>query len=81
MCVHLVNCATCPALTGCTQLVDDALDLARAGQLNYNTALSLVSYLEREHDFLPWDAAFGNLDFLNTQLRRTAGYGAFQVGW
>ncbi|KAF0311369.1 Aminopeptidase N [Amphibalanus amphitrite] len=62
-----------------TQLVDDALDLARAGQLSYSTALSLVSYLERERDFLPWDAAFNNLGFLNTQLRRTAGYGAFQV--
>ncbi|KAF0311370.1 Aminopeptidase N [Amphibalanus amphitrite] len=61
-----------------TQLVDDALDLARAGQLSYSTALSLVSYLERERDFLPWDAAFNNLGFLNTQLRRTAGYGAFQ---
>ncbi|XP_043210450.1 aminopeptidase N-like [Amphibalanus amphitrite] len=60
------------------QLVDDALDLARAGQLSYSTALSLVSYLERERDFLPWDAAFNNLGFLNTQLRRTAGYGAFQ---
>ncbi|XP_043210449.1 aminopeptidase N-like [Amphibalanus amphitrite] len=60
------------------QLVDDALDLGRAGQLSYSTALSLVSYLERERDFLPWDAAFNNLGFLNTQLRRTAGYGAFQ---
>ncbi|XP_037077487.1 aminopeptidase N-like isoform X2 [Pollicipes pollicipes] len=67
--IHAVNRA---------QLIDDSLDLARAGQLKYETALAVISYLERENDFLPWDAAFENLEFLDSQLERTPGYGAFQ---
>ena len=61
-------------------MIDDALDLARAGRLDYETALSVISYLERDLDFLPWDAAFDNLMFIETQLRRSPGFGAFQVG-
>ena len=78
ICLYLI----CPALPrpSAPQLIDDALDLSRAGQLSYSTALSLVSYLERERDFLPWDAAFDNLQFLEMQLRRTPGYGLFKVG-
>ena len=61
------------------QLIDDALDLARAGMLGYDTALSVLGYLGSEVEYLPWDAALNNLAYVNTQLKRTAGYGLFKV--
>ncbi|KAJ1520741.1 hypothetical protein ONE63_003836 [Megalurothrips usitatus] len=39
------------------QLIGDALALARAGELDYNLALDLASYLHQEDDVLPWLAA------------------------
>ncbi|XP_037093237.1 aminopeptidase N-like [Pollicipes pollicipes] len=67
--IHTINRA---------QLIDDAMDLARSGQLGYDTALSVFGYLSNEREYLPWDAAFDNLAYVNTQLKRTAGYGAFK---
>jgi len=67
--IHTINRA---------QLIDDALDLARSGELGYDTALSVIGYLDAEREYLPWDAAFNNLAYVNTQLKRTAGYGAFK---
>lgn len=43
------------------QLIDDALNLARYGQLSYKTALNLVSYIKEEDDFIPLTSAFNNL--------------------
>ena len=46
--IHVINRA---------QILDDALNLARAQLLDYDTALSLTSYLSREEEYVPWDAA------------------------
>ncbi len=46
------------------QLIDDSMNLARAGLVDYQLALSLVSYLEHETEYIPWNAAFRALDFL-----------------
>jgi aminopeptidase N len=61
------------------QLLDDSLNLARAGVLNYSTALDLTTYLERETDFIPWVSYFRALTFLNSRLTGTEDYDNFKV--
>ncbi|MPC23578.1 Aminopeptidase N [Portunus trituberculatus] len=60
------------------QIIDDALDLARAGRLPYNTALEVTTYLPKEEDYVPWAAAFENIAFLTDMLKDTAAYGALR---
>ncbi|XP_069686792.1 aminopeptidase N-like isoform X2 [Periplaneta americana] len=63
-----------------TQLLNDALYLARAGKLDYDVALNVTRYLAtREEHYVPWRAALQNFDFLNTVLRETTVYGKFQM--
>lgn len=45
--IHVLNRA---------QLVDDSLNLARAGLTHYNVALDVLRYLEAESDYPPWAA-------------------------
>ncbi|XP_066591367.1 aminopeptidase N-like [Prorops nasuta] len=59
------------------QLIDDALNLARAGLLDYNIALSLTSYLEKELDYIPWVAAFDGFSYLNKVLFNSEQYHKF----
>ncbi|KAJ8889458.1 hypothetical protein PR048_008957 [Dryococelus australis] len=70
--VHAVNRA---------QLLDDSLNLARAGLLDYSTALDITRYLSREHDYVPWYAALSAFRFLDTRLQGapTTHYQLFKV--
>jgi len=68
--IHLLNRA---------QLLDDSLNLARAGVLKYSTALDLTTYLKNETDFIPWISYFRALTFLNSRLTGTKDYENFQV--
>lgn len=43
--IHLINRA---------QLVDDSLNLARAGKIAYDIPFSILEYLARETDYIPW---------------------------
>lgn len=61
------------------QLLDDALNLARAGILKYNTALELTQYLERELDYIPWYSALNAFSFLNLRLTGTNTHSLFKV--
>lgn len=61
--------ATIPALNR-AQLIDDSLNLARAGKLNYSVALSLTDYLEKENDVIPWFAAMNGLNYVLDHTRR-----------
>nr|CAD7397313.1 unnamed protein product [Timema poppensis] len=69
--IHVLNRA---------QLLDDSLNLARAGILDYATALDVTSYLYRETDYIPWYSAFNAFNFLNIRLRGAspAGYQLFK---
>ncbi|XP_047492647.1 aminopeptidase Ey-like, partial [Penaeus chinensis] len=65
-------------VTNRAQVMDDALNLARAGQLNYTTALGLNEYLAKETEYVPWRTALNNLDYLDAMLSATPGYGALR---
>nr|CAD7409546.1 unnamed protein product [Timema cristinae] len=58
--IHVLNRA---------QLLDDSLNLARAGILDYKTALNLTLYLTRETDYIPWYTALSSFTFLDRRLR------------
>ncbi|XP_050079428.1 aminopeptidase N-like [Anopheles maculipalpis] len=47
------------------QLVDDVANLARAGEVSYDVALSLMQYLERETEYIPWSTAYNALLYLD----------------
>jgi len=64
--VHRINRA---------QILDDAFNLARAGLLNYPTALSLTEYLSQEEDYIPWRAALNGFTYLEKMFKRTSGFG------
>lgn len=61
------------------QLIDDALNLARAGRLDYATALDVTSYLAHETEYLPWKAAFTAMHYLDDMLIKTPSYDKFRV--
>lgn len=60
------------------QVIDDALNLAEAGQLDYETALNLTRYLKDEKDNVPWQSALAGLDYIDSMMSRTSGYGLLQ---
>ncbi|XP_070160927.1 aminopeptidase N [Polyergus mexicanus] len=55
--------------TNRAQLIDDALNLARAGYLNYDSALQITKYLNQETDYIPWYAAVRAFDYLDHILQ------------
>ncbi|XP_012268487.2 aminopeptidase N isoform X2 [Athalia rosae] len=61
------------------QLVDDALNLARAGQIDYATALDVTSYLAHESEYLPWKAAYTAMGYLDSMLVKAEGYDRFRI--
>nr|CAD7423007.1 unnamed protein product [Timema monikensis] len=63
--IHVLNRA---------QLLDDALNLARAGVLSYRTALETTKYLSRETDYIPWYAALTGLSYLDKRIRGLGEY-------
>lgn len=67
--IHVLNRA---------QLIDDSLNLAADGYLRYETALQVLSYLERETDYIPWRAAVTNLDKLDFILKDDASYQTYR---
>lgn len=62
------------------QLIDDSFNLARAGMLDYATALNLSKYLENEDDEIPWYTAMDCLSYVVERMRRsTDGYEYIKV--
>ncbi|XP_012148075.1 suppressor of ER stress-induced death [Megachile rotundata] len=61
------------------QLIDDALNLARAGKLDYATALDVTSYLAHETEYLPWKAALTAMHYLDDMLIKMSSYDKFRV--
>ncbi|XP_015184599.1 PREDICTED: aminopeptidase N isoform X1 [Polistes dominula] len=61
------------------QLIDDALNLARAGRLDYSIALDVTSYLAHETEYLPWKSALTALNYLDDMLIMLPGYDKFRL--
>jgi len=67
--IHVINRA---------QILDDALNLAKTGHLDYKTALSLTGYLHKEIDYIPWTSALTGISYIDKMLKRTPAYGEFK---
>ncbi|XP_048524081.1 aminopeptidase N [Dendroctonus ponderosae] len=61
------------------QMIDDALNLAFAGYLNYDVALNLTLYLPNEREYVPWKAALTNFQFLHNMFARSGHFDKFKV--
>ncbi|XP_034830016.1 aminopeptidase N-like [Maniola hyperantus] len=57
--IHPLNRAT---------LLDDALNLARAGKIGYDTALQIALTMELETEYAVWKAFVRNMDFIRKRL-------------
>ena len=66
-------------VTNRAQIIDDALNLARAGLLDYQVALGVTSYLNKETEYICWKAALTGLGYIEVMLDRTPAYGDFRV--
>ncbi|CAH0605719.1 unnamed protein product [Chrysodeixis includens] len=56
------------------QMVDDAMNLALTGRLDYRTALDVTSYLAHERSYVPWKAGLSALGYIDTMLSKGAHY-------
>lgn len=61
------------------QLIDDSMNLARAGYIAYEIALNLTRYLENEMEYVPWKAAINGFHFLNTMFINQGEYDLLKV--
>ncbi|XP_047471492.1 aminopeptidase N-like [Penaeus chinensis] len=67
--IHVVNRA---------QIIDDAMNLARAGQLSYTVALEVYAYLKNEKENAPSVAARNNYDYLRLMFSGTGAEAALE---
>ncbi|XP_076764228.1 putative aminopeptidase-2 [Xylocopa sonorina] len=58
-------------------LIDDLLNLGKAGQVDYSIVLSATQYLKNETNYIPWRAFFNGLTYLQKQFEEREGYAAF----
>lgn len=61
------------------QLIDDALNLARSGELSYEIALNFLGYMIHERDYLPWRTLVNNFALIDTMLEGHPDYHKFNV--
>lgn len=62
-------------------LLNDAFSLAEATQLNYDVALDLTRYLEKEPSNVPWSVATAKLLGIKNLMYNTENYSKFLVSW
>lgn len=67
------------AVSNRAQLIDDAMNLARAGYIAYDIALNLTRYLQNEMEYVPWKAAISGFHFLNTMFINQGEYDLLKV--
>lgn len=63
------------------QIVDDAMNLALAGRLDYRTALDITSYLTHERSYVPWKAGLVALGYIDMMLSKGAYYLEYKVSF
>lgn len=55
-------------------MIDDAMNLALTGRLDYRTALDVTSYLAHERSYVPWKAGLSALGYIDSMLSKGAHY-------
>ncbi|XP_071098276.1 aminopeptidase N-like [Haliotis cracherodii] len=60
------------------QIINDAMDLARAGYLQQLMGLQTLEYLSAELNYYPWSTARDKLVYIDEMIRDTEIYPAFQ---
>ena len=61
------------------QLIDDAMDLAWTGDQDYGIAFSMINYLHKEDEYIPWKSALDNLRGIGRLLIRSPVFGVFKA--
>lgn len=61
------------------QLIDDSMDMAASGNLDYSIALKLLTYLVGETEYLPWTTALAHIGTIDVMLNRKPAYGLWKV--
>ncbi|XP_029001190.1 aminopeptidase Ey-like [Betta splendens] len=61
------------------QIIDDAFNLARAEVVDTTLALRTTRFLDREVEYLPWQAASSNLHYFFLMFDRSEVYGPMQA--
>ncbi|XP_025832297.1 aminopeptidase N [Agrilus planipennis] len=56
------------------QILDDVMNLAVSGDLDYDLALNITVYLKHEKDYVPWKAALTALEYIEEMVIRTADF-------
>lgn len=67
------------AVVNRAQLIDDAMNLARADFLDYTVALDVTKYLKHEREYVPWKTAISNLFYIDSMLTRLPDYHLMKV--
>uniref|UniRef100_A0A1L8E2T9 Aminopeptidase n=1 Tax=Nyssomyia neivai TaxID=330878 RepID=A0A1L8E2T9_9DIPT len=57
--IHILNRA---------QIVDDLLNLAKAGYVPYGTTFQMLDYLKSERNYIPWLSAFNGLNHIRRRI-------------
>ena len=60
-------------------LLNDAFNLAKAGEMSQAIALDITLYLRNETQLLPWESATAALSYLDDMLSKTGAYGSLKV--
>ncbi|CAO1388277.1 unnamed protein product [Diamesa serratosioi] len=60
-------------------MMDDAMNLAVEGNMDYDLVFNLISYLDNETDYLPWTSATKNLELLDNLLAETEAHEYFRM--
>lgn len=61
------------------QLINDAMNLARADILDYTVALDVTKYLKHEKDYVPWKTAIKDLLYIDSMLTYSSDYHLMKV--
>ncbi|XP_031338736.1 aminopeptidase Ey-like isoform X2 [Photinus pyralis] len=57
------------------QIVDDAMNLARADVLTYERAFNIISFLQKDNDYYPWQSAFNAFVYLRRRIDKESALG------
>ncbi|XP_047471489.1 LOW QUALITY PROTEIN: aminopeptidase Ey-like [Penaeus chinensis] len=66
----------CPVNRG--EIIDDAMNLARADHLSYKIAIGAYTFLWKEDEYLPWATGVNKLYYIESMFKRRSGFGALK---